>query len=241
MHVVDLAFVVVSLALFAGAILQGCIGFGMVVLAFPILVIVDPALLPQTVLIASLPTIVINAVRNWGKADFGEVSWLMAGRVPGLIGGVLLVRVADRALLAVAGGLIVLGAVALSIWAPRVQRTKPNLFAAGTVSALFGTAIGIGGPPLGLLYQHESAARLRGTISVLMITGAPLSLLLLWAADEVSRVDLATGSALAPITILGTLVAPRFMPLLDDRIRLTVLLVCGLAAVAAITRVLLTL
>lgn len=241
MHVVDLAFVIVALALFVGAILQGCIGFGMIVLAFPVIVVIEPALLPQTVLLASLPTIVLNAVRNWGEADYREVGWLMAGRAPGLIGGVLLVQLVERSYLAVGGGLVVLIAVALSIWAPRVKRTTANLFGAGVVSALFGTAIGIGGPPLGLLYQHETGARLRGTVSLLMITGGPISVGLLALAGQYNAVDVRTGLALAPATIVGNLLAPRFMPWFDERVRLTVLIVCALAAIAALIRVIATL
>ena len=241
MHVVDLAFLLVALALFVGAILQGCIGFGLVVLAFPVLVVVEPVLLPQTVLLASLPTTVLNAVRNWGEADYREVKWLMFGRVPGLIGGLLLLQLVARSHLALAGGLVVLAAVALSIWAPRVERTNPNLFSAGTVSALFGTAIGIGGPPLGLLYQHETGARLRGTVSLLMITGGPVSIGLLALSGQFSATDARTGLALAPFTIGGNLLAPRFMPWFDERVRLTVLIVCALAAVLALVRVATTL
>ncbi len=241
MHAVDLAFAAVAFALFIGAILQGCIGFGMVVLAFPVLITVDPSLLPQSVLVAALPTIALNAVRNWGAADYREVSWLMVGRVPGLIGGLLLVHLVARSWLAIGGGLVVLAAVGLSIWTPQVRRTIGNLLAAGAISALFGTAIGIGGPPLGLLYQHESGRQLRSTITALMITGAPVSLLLLALTGQVSMTDAQTGVALAPFTVAGTLVAPRFMPWFDERVRLTVLVVCAFAALVAITRVAFTL
>lgn len=236
-HVVDLAFVIVASALFIGAILQGCIGFGMIVLAFPVLVTVEPNLLPQTVLIASLPTIFLNLIRNWGHADYGEVGWLMLGRLPGLIGGLLLVQLVERSYLALAGGLVVLAAVALSVRTLRVERTRVNLFTGGTISALFGTAIGIGGPPLGLLYQHESGIRMRSTISLLMLTGAPVSIVLLAAAGEFSMIDLWTGVALAPFTILGNVLAPRFIPWFDERVRVTVLLVCAFASVIAMARV----
>jgi len=136
---------------------------------------------------------------------------------------------------------VVLVAVVLSIWAPRLKRSIPNLLSAGAVSALFGTAIGIGGPPLGLLYQHETGQRLRSTVTALMITGAPVSMLLLVLAGEYTSADYKTGLALAPFTIAGTIAAPRFMPWFDDRVRVTVLAVCAFAAVVAIIRVAFTL
>ena len=213
----------------------------MIVLAFPVLIVVNPELMPQTVLITGIPTIALNIVRNWGEADYREVGWLAAGRVPGLLAGTLLVVAVDRSYLALAGGFVVLAAVALSLWAPKVQRTTSNLFAAGTISALFGTAIGIGGPPLGLLYQHETGGRLRGTVSLLMVTGSPLSILLLSMAGEFSQTDLRTGLALTPFTIAGNLSAPRFIPWFDERVRVVVLVVCAFAATVAMARVAMTL
>ncbi len=241
MHVVDLALVIVSIALFTGAILQGAIGFGMVVLAFPTIVLVEPDLLPQSILIAGLPPLVMNAWRNRRGADLREVGWITLGRVPGLIGGVALVATVSSAYLALGGGLVVLSAVALSIWAPSLRRTVPTLLGVGTISALFGTTIAIGGPPLGLLYQHESGPRLRGTISLLMLAGGPISLLLLALGGQVSAIDVRTGLALMPASVLGTLVAPTLTHWFDERLRLTVLGVCAFTAVIAMTRVLWTL
>ncbi len=239
MHIVGLALVAALLAVFVGAILQGCIGFGMVVLAFPVLVSLDPALLPGTVLLASIPLVSINLYRNWAGADVGEVGWLMGGRIPGMLAAIVLVRSVDRSALAIGGGLVVLAAVALSLWAPRIERNRTTLAAAGLVSGLFGTAIGIGGPPIGLLYQHETGAKLRSTVSVLMFAGAPLSAALLAASGELSSADVRTGLAFMPATTLGILLAPKFIPWVDSRLRVTVLVVCALAAIVAMGRVVL--
>ncbi len=237
MHIVGLALVAALLAVFVGAILQGCIGFGMVVLAFPVLVSLEPALLPGTVLLASIPLVTINLIRNWAGTDFAEVGWLMGGRIPGMLAAVLLVRSVDRSALAIGGGLVVLVAVALSIWAPRIERSRGTLVGAGAVSGLFGTAVGIGGPPLGLMYQHEKGPKLRSTVSVFMFLGAPLSAAILALSGELSTTDLRTGLAFMPATTLGILVAPKFIPWVDQRLRVTVLVVCALAAIVAMGRV----
>lgn len=238
MHVVDLAFALVALALLIGAVVQGCIGFGMVVIAFPVLVMVEPALMPQSILVVSLPITFLNAYKNFGGAEYREVGWLSAGRIPGLIGGLVLLGMAERSTLALGGGMVVLVAVALSLWAPRLPRNVPTMLAVGGISALFGTAIGIGGPPLGLLYQHETGQRLRSTISLIMLTGAPVSLTLLAITGDLSRTDMQTGAALVPFAIAGSLIAPRFAPWFDDRIRKAVLSICAAAAVLAMAKVL---
>ncbi len=237
MHVVGFALVAALLAVFAGAILQGCIGFGMVVLSFPVLVSLEPALLPGSVLLASLPLVSINLYRNWAGADFAEVGWLMGGRLPGMLAAVGLVRSVDRSVLAIGGGVVVLLAVALSLWAPTIQRNRRTLIGAGAVSGLFGTAVGIGGPPIGLLYQHETGPKLRSTVSVLMFVGAPLSAVILAISGELTATDLRTGLAFIPATTLGILVAPKFIPWVDTRLRVTVLVVCAIAALVAMARV----
>ncbi len=237
MHVVGLALVAALLAIFVGAILQGCIGFGMVVLAFPVLVSLEPAILPGSVLLASIPLVTINLYRNWAGADYREVGWLMGGRLPGMFAAVLLVRSVDRSILAIGGGLVVLFAVGLSVWAPTIQRTRSTLIGAGAVSGLFGTAVGIGGPPLGLLYQHETGPKLRSTVSVLMFVGAPLSAAILAISGDLTATDLRTGLAFMPATTLGILVAPKFIPWVDSRLRITVLVVCAVAALVAMARV----
>ncbi len=239
-HVVDLGFVLVALALSAGGIVQGCIGFGMVVVAFPVLVMVEPALMPQTILVVSLPTTLVNAYKNRGEANYREVAWLSTGRIPGLVLGVLLVSRVDRSSLAIAGGLVVLVAVGLSLVAPSLRRNIPTMLTIGGVSALFGTSIGIGGPPLGLLYQHERGPRLRSTISLIMLTGAPVSLLLLAVAGQLHHADVATGAALAPFAVSGTMIAPRFAPWFDERMRKIILVLCASASIVAMAKVLLT-
>ncbi len=237
MHIVGLAFVITAMALYVGAILQGCIGFGMVVLAFPVLVTIEPALMPGSMLIASLPIITVNLFRNWGGTDLREVGWLTLGRLPGIALAIWLVGAVDSSLLSLGGGVLVLGAVALSFWAPRVVRSRRNLVSAGVVAGVFGTALGMGGPPIGLLYQHEDGPRLRATVSVMMFAGAPLSLAMLALSGDLTATDLRTGLALMPVTTLGIFSAPRFIGWFDQRMRVAVLAICAIAAVVAMAKI----
>lgn len=239
MHIVGIAFVAVALAMFIGAMVQGVIGFGMVVVAFPVLISVEPALVPQTTMISAIPMIATVAWRNRGESEWGEIGWLTLGRVPGYVGAVILLATLSRDLLSILGGLCVLGAVAASLWAPALKRTTPALLVGGFISALFGTAISIGGPPIGLLYQNEKGSKLRSTISLQMLFGAPVSVLVLVLAGRVSSADISTGLALLPFTLAGSYSAKWVIPHFDDRLRPVILGVCGFAATIVIARVVL--
>lgn len=236
-HITGIAFLVVALALFVGAAIQGTIGFGMVVIAYPIILIVEPALVPQSTIVCALPTLAFMAWRHRGDSDWSEVGWFSLGRVPGYAGAVLILGYATREALTIVGGLTVLVAVALSLWAPGVARTPPTLAVGGLASAFFGASTGIGGPPVGLLYQNEQGERMRSTVSLQMLFGAPVSFGVLIASGHLDGTDIRTGIALLPFTLAGTYAARWVIPHFDDRLRPLILSTCGLAAIFALSRV----
>ena len=236
MHVIGVEFVVVALALFAGALVQGSLGFGMVLVAFPVLVITEPELLPQTTMIVALPMIVSLAWRHRGGAIWRDVGLVTFGRLPGIALAIGILSIASPRAIGLLAGATVLGAVAVSFWAPAVPKTTSNLVLAGVVSAVFGTAVSIGGPPLALLFQHEAGPRLRSTMTSIMVFGAPLSLFFLTLTGQVDGTDLRTGLALAPFSIVGSYSARWAIPYVDDQLRPIILTVCAVGAIIAMAR-----
>ncbi len=232
-----MAFAIVALALFLGAVMQGVIGFGMIALAFPVLVLAEDQLIPQSALIAGVPIMVIMVRRNWNGVVWREVGWVGVGRLPGMVLAVYLLSIVSSTTLALAGGTSVLIAIGIGLWAPPVSRTRTNLATVGVVSGLFGTAIGVGGPPLGLLYQHETGPRLRSTVSVLMLLGSPISLTLLAIGGQMSSTDIRTGLALCPFSVAGVMFAPKVVPWFDERLRIVVLVACAISAIAAMAKI----
>ena len=237
-HVVGWAFIAVAAAMFLGAMLQGVIGFGMVILSFPVVVSIEPELLPQSALIGGIPMVGYMVWKHWGMAQWDEVGWFTAGRPFGFAGAVGLLALLDTRSLTLAAGCVVLVGIALSLWAPQVPRRPSTLAGAGFVSALFGTSVAIGGPPLGLLYQREAGPQLRSTVSAIVLLGNPISLVVLAASGNVSTTDLLTGAALAPFILAGNVSAKYVIPYFDQRLRVVILVVCALAAIGAMSRVL---
>lgn len=236
MHVVGIEFVIVALALCFGALVQGSLGFGMVLVSFPVLVFANPELLPQTTLIVAVPMVLSLAWRHRGDAIWRYVGLVTLGRLPGIGIAIAILSVASARTIGLLAGVTVLIAVGLSFWAPAVPKTTPNLVAAGVVSAVFGTAVAIGGPPLALLFQHETGPRLRSTMTSIMLLGAPLILFLLAVSGNVDSTDLRTGVALAPFSVIGSYSARWLIPYIDEKLRPIILTICAFGAIVAMIR-----
>ena len=70
--------------------LQASIGFGIGMLAAPIVALVDPGLIPGTlIMLATLVTLMV-LVREREDIDLRGTGWALVGRVPGTIAGALL-------------------------------------------------------------------------------------------------------------------------------------------------------
>src|SRR5690606_39990084 len=59
--------------------------------------------------------------------------------------------------------------------APALPVHRSTQLAAGMVSGTTGTAAGIGGPPIALLYQHRAGPVVRSTLSATFLVGTVLS------------------------------------------------------------------
>ena len=71
------------------------------------------------------------------------------------------------------------------------------------VSGFMATAAGLGGPPVALVYQHETGLRLRGTLAWSFIIGTIVSLLALAWAGRFEREELRLSFLLIPGTGCG--------------------------------------
>ncbi len=239
MLVTGWAFVAVAAALFGGGVVQRCVGFGMVVSAFPVLAMVEPALVPRSTLVAGAAVATYNAWLSRGAVPWREVGWLLLGRLPGLAIGLWALSRMSPTTIAVTGGVVVIGSVIASLTAPAIARNRATLALTGTVSSIFGVTLSIGGPFLSLLYQREDGERVRSVMSFMMLTAGPVNLALLFAAGQMQPVDVRTGLALMPFAFAGLWVGALALPWVDERIRPIILWICVFATAIALTRVLL--
>jgi uncharacterized membrane protein YfcA len=194
---------VVALVIAVAACLQGAIGFGLGLLAAPVIALLDPSLLPGTIVLLATGLTVMGVARDRAAVDVRGAGWALLGHAPGAAAGALLVAaVSPRILSLVLAGTVLL-AVLLSVlgWQPRPRPAAVAV--AGAASGLLGTATAIGGPPMALVWHGSSRAKLRGTMSAFFLVGAVLSLIALTAVGAIDRRTLQFAAVLFPAMVVG--------------------------------------
>ncbi len=206
---------VVTLVVAAGASVQTAVGFGLGLLAAPVLALYDTDLVPGPLLFVMVPLTLLVARRERGSLDFRGIRWALVGRIPGTIAGSLAVAALPEGPLAVLFGSLVLVAVALSLSGWHLRPTSGTLLTAGAASGFMGTATSIGGPPMALVYQRSTGPQLRATLAAYFVVGAAFSLAMLAVVGEFGMDELRLGLVLLPGVLLGYAASGPLTRLLD--------------------------
>lgn len=222
-------------AVAAGAVVQGSVGFGFALVVVPVLTFVRPDVLPATVLLLTLPLSVTMAVRERRAVEVVGLVYLLAGRLAGtFVGAGLLLLVPEEYLSVLFGGLVVV-AVLTSSLAPEVSLSNRTKVAGGVASGIMGTAAGIGGPPLALIFQSRSGPEIRATLAAAFIFGTTISLLVLTLVGRLGREHLFLALELLPVLLLGLWAANYLASLLTGRwLRPAVLLFAAASGLVAV-------
>ena len=193
----------VVLTVLFGATLQGSVGFGMGLLASPILILIDPGFVPGPILLSTTVLTVLLVYRERTAIDFHGIQWAMVGRFVGtvLASAILLVVSAEQLVLLI--GVFILSAVGMSLSGFRFDPIRPVLVVAGMLSGLLGTVASVGGPPMALVYQHAAGARIRSTMSGFFLLGTILSLGALWYVGRFDAYEIQLTLVMLPSVLTG--------------------------------------
>lgn len=228
-------FTVIAVAVVLASAMQASIGFGMGMLAAPVVGLVDPSLLPGTLIVLAGAVTLLVVVSERQHVDLSGTGWAMAGRVPGTVGGALLVAaIPERGLAILLAAVVLIGVALTSLgWAP--APTRPTLVVAGGASGVLGTATSIGGPPMALVWQAKDGPGLRGTMSGFFLVGSILSVLTLSVTGSITHHTVVAVCLLLPAPAVGFALSLLVNRHLDRRrLRLAAITVSTLGAVVLV-------
>lgn len=155
--------------IFLGSYVQTAIGFGLAIVAAPLLILWAPEYVPAPICLVALFISLMNAMKHRSSVEIGGLKMALIGRVR--IGRWRLATVfcLDSSPYTL-DWFLVLFAVVVSVLPFRVEPTPARMTLAGFFSGLFGTSSAIGGPPMALLLQHQEANQLRGNLSAFLFS-----------------------------------------------------------------------
>jgi uncharacterized membrane protein YfcA len=235
MHI--LSYAVITLIIAAASALQAGTGMGMALLAAPLLLFVDPALVPGPMLCA---VVVLSLAVGWREREAIDPRALrlaLLGLIAGSVIGAVMVLMLAGVHLAPIFSAVILVAVLLSVLGPHVHASGPALLVGGAAAGIVGTMFGIHGPPIAIVLQHETPERLRATLCAFFAVGCTISLLALAIVGAFGVSQIGQGFALMPGVAIGFACAPLVARMLNRRrARIAVLTISTLSALALLLR-----
>ncbi|GAA0780658.1 MULTISPECIES: sulfite exporter TauE/SafE family protein [Pseudomonadati] len=220
-----------SVIIFCGALTQSLIGFGLAVVASPLLYIVDPQLVPVPVIVMGFAISLMTLFRERNHLEFNGLQYALLGRIPGGFLGASLLLLAPQPILGLAIAAIVLTAVLLSIFKLSAPVNRITLFIAGIVSGIFGNIAAIGGPPMAILLAGKDASQFRAALSAFFIFSSMIALAILAIVGLVQVKHIWLSLMLLPSVLAGYIIAGRIVGKVDkNKTRKATLILCTLSA-----------
>lgn len=221
--------------IFFGSFVQSTIGFGLAIVAAPLLFLLSPDYVPAPITVTALVLSVANTYRHRSSVSLKGLGAAVAGRIPGSLAGGGLLLWMDVRLLSLWLGVTVILAVLVSLLPMRIRPTTTRMAIAGFLSGFMGTSTAIGGPPMALLLQHQQANLIRANLSAFFIVSCILSLAVQVPAGYMTWHHLMLTLPLIPATLLGFWAAMHWVDrVLSKHIRTASLVLCTLSGMAAI-------
>ncbi len=223
--------------IFLGSYVQTAIGFGLAIVAAPLLILWAPEYVPAPICIVALFISLLNAFKYRSSVEIGGLKMALIGRIPGSIAGGAVLFFVSTEVLTLWIGLLVLFAVIVSVLPFRIEPTPRRMTLAGFFSGLFGTSSAIGGPPMALLLQHQEANQLRGNLSAFFVFSSIISLVVQIPAGFFTWHHLVITLPLLPAAGFGYWLAIKTTQSLPkEKIRLGALLLCFVSGFTAIVQ-----
>jgi uncharacterized protein len=231
------SYVQMSVLVLAGACVQGIGGIGFAMFCAPIAGLFFPSLVPGPLLLLGAVASLLAAVRERTHIRWTIAGVAMSGRVVGSALAVALVAMAPARYFSVAFGLMLLGAVVLTLTGWKVQPSTRNTCVAGVISGLMGTITSTGAPPLAILTQRLEPPQIRATVGSILAAGAAVSLAMLAAAGKYSAEQLLLSVTLLPWVFVGFALSGRVGRRISARnVRMFLLALCAFGAIAILVK-----
>lgn len=237
MDEIGLRGLVAAGAVFLGSVLQGSLGFGLALVAAPVLIFLNPDWVPGALFVSGWPFVALMTWRERKHLSLQSEFPPWVGLVAGLVLGLLVLRFVEPSRLALIAAGVILLAVGLSASGVRVALNSWSRLFGGVLAGFMGATASIPGPALALLHQEASPVQMRAVLAPYFFLGNTLALAGLWATGQLSSDTVRIGFLLIPASLLGFIISSHTSRWVQPALlRPAVYVFSGGAALALIAR-----
>lgn len=191
------------------AIVQTATGMGFGMIAAPLLALISLELVPGPMLFVNLFLSLLMLGDGRSQIVRREVVLLLPTILVGTAIGAAIVMALPGDILGIVFALMILSAVAITLFAKALAMTTGNLAACGVAVGVMGTATGIPGGPLVVLYQNEPMEKTRPTMALVFTFSYTSSLIALSIAGVFSLQLAFLGLLMLPGLMIGYILGKR--------------------------------
>lgn len=217
-----------------GAMVQGCIGIGIGLVAAPVLVSIDPAFAPGPLLFIGQVVGLRHVFAEREHIDRGALRNVFIGLPFGIAAGLTILLMIDGRVLSIIVGAATALAAASILFGARVTRSPRVEVVAGGIMAFASITAALPGPPLAIAFSDMKPSTMRGTASASILTVAIIAAVTLTTAGRFGRHELELLAWLFPGAAIGLVLARFLRPVLDRSWFRTAVLVMALAGGVAL-------
>lgn len=172
-----------NLLLLVGTMASGIVGFGSNLIAAPVLVLLDPRLVPGPAIASSLVTNLVMMRLYRGERPWARLRGPLLGLGPGAALGALVLASISKRTLGMVIGVVVLVALGLIVRTPGRRLLRSGALA-GLLSGTLQTSVSIGGPPIALWSRDLTPDDRRALLPRFFLVASAIGVLALAASGQ---------------------------------------------------------
>ena len=223
---------ILLLSVFIGAITQSAIGIGFGIPGCVILLF-DASLIPTSIVLMGTFVAFSNAFLSFKQIIKKDLIYSLTGRVVGTLiaAPIIMITVGTKYFMFVFGFML-LFIVPLSFFKWNIQASIKNVSIAGLFSGFLGTLTGVGGPPMGIVYQNSNSLRVVPTLNMFFGFGALFSVIVLWNIGLLNMIIAIKCLLLSPSVAIGIMLGrQKFVKdFVDIKFKTLISIICILSA-----------
>jgi len=223
---------ILLLSVFIGAITQSAIGIGFGIPGCVILLF-DASLIPTSIVLMGTFVAFSNAFLSFKQIIKKDLIYSLTGRVVGTLiaAPIIMITVGTKYFMFIFGFML-LFIVPLSFFKWNIQASIKNVSIAGLFSGFLGTLTGVGGPPMGIVYQNSKSSRVVPTLNMFFGFGALFSVIVLWNIGLLNMIIAIKCLLLSPSVAIGIMLGrQKFVKdFVDIKFKTLILIICILSA-----------